>query len=164
MSNEEIIKIAILAVGGQGGAVLTNWLVDVADRGGYAVQSTSVAGVAQRTGATIYYIEMAKRADKEPIFSLSPAEGDVDIVIASELMEAGRAVTRGFVSPSKTTLICSTHRIYAVSEKVIPGDGRTPSLEVMERAKESSTAFIGFDMERVAQHTKTMISSPLLVQ
>ncbi len=33
MSNEEIIKIAILAVGGQGGAVLTNWLVDVADRG-----------------------------------------------------------------------------------------------------------------------------------
>jgi len=45
-----IIKIAVLAVGGQGGGVLTNWIADLATRCGYAVQMTSVAGVAQRTG------------------------------------------------------------------------------------------------------------------
>ena len=55
---DNIIKLAIMAVGGQGGGVLTNWIVDLAEANGYAVQATSVAGVAQRTGATIYYIEM----------------------------------------------------------------------------------------------------------
>jgi indolepyruvate ferredoxin oxidoreductase beta subunit len=48
-----------MAVGGQGGGVLTNWIEALAHRNGYAVQATSVAGVAQRTGATIYYMEMA---------------------------------------------------------------------------------------------------------
>ena len=63
-------------------------------------QSTSVAGVAQRTGATIYYIEMVPDdAGRTPVFALMPAPGDVDIVIAAELMEAGRAIMRGFVTP-----------------------------------------------------------------
>ncbi|MFD2855046.1 2-oxoacid:acceptor oxidoreductase family protein [Seohaeicola zhoushanensis] len=55
---ESIVKLAVMAVGGQGGGVLNGWIVDLAERNGYAVQATSVAGVAQRTGATIYYVEM----------------------------------------------------------------------------------------------------------
>ena len=51
---DQVIKIAITAVGGQGGGVLTNWVETLARSGGYACQATSVAGVAQRTGATIY--------------------------------------------------------------------------------------------------------------
>ncbi len=89
-----IIKLAILAVGGQGGGVLTGWIDDLARAGGYAVQSTSVAGVAQRTGATVYYIEMAPATGRQPVFSLMPAAGDVDIMIAAEMMEAGRAIMR----------------------------------------------------------------------
>ena len=54
----KIIKLAILAVGGQGGGVITDWIVELAERNGWYAQSTSVPGVAQRTGATIYYIEM----------------------------------------------------------------------------------------------------------
>ena len=42
-----IIKLAILAVGGQGGGVLTSWIEDVARAQGYAVQATSVAGVSR---------------------------------------------------------------------------------------------------------------------
>ena len=53
------ISIAILAMGGQGGGVLADWVVALAEAQGWAAQSTSVPGVAQRTGATIYYIEMA---------------------------------------------------------------------------------------------------------
>src|SRR5690606_9485673 len=87
-----IIKIAILAVGGQGGGVLSGWVTDVAQRAGWHVQSTSVAGVAQRTGATIYYVEMMPRdparGDAKPVLSLSPSPGDVDILIAAELAEA----------------------------------------------------------------------------
>jgi indolepyruvate ferredoxin oxidoreductase beta subunit len=78
------ISIAILAMGGQGGGVLADWVVALAEAQGWAAQSTSVPGVAQRTGATIYYIEMAPiRTGAQPIFALMPTPGDVDVVIAS---------------------------------------------------------------------------------
>ena len=48
------ISLLICALGGEGGGVLTSWLVDVARQAGYAAQATSVPGVAQRTGATTY--------------------------------------------------------------------------------------------------------------
>ena len=47
------ITIAVLALGGEGGGVLADWIVDLAQHGGYLAQTTSVPGVAQRTGATI---------------------------------------------------------------------------------------------------------------
>ena len=125
----------MLAVGGQGGGVLADWIIDVAERNGYLAQSTSVAGVAQRTGATIYYVEMCRDAGRLPVFALSPAQGDVDILIAAELMEAGRAIMRGFVTPERTTLIASSHRIAAVSEKIEPGDGRASSEKVHATAE-----------------------------
>ena len=113
----EIFKLAILAVGGQGGGVLTNWIESVARAQGYDVQATSVAGVSQRTGATIYYLEMAPSTGEQPVFALAPSGGDVDVMIAAEMMEVGRCILRGFVTPDKTTLIGSTHRQLAVSGK-----------------------------------------------
>ena len=101
-------------MGGEGGGVLADWIVDLAEHGGYLAQMTSVPGVAQRTGATIYYVELfpkcrdRRRTRGPPVLALTPVPGDVDIVIASELMEAGRAVQRGLVTPDRTTLIAST--------------------------------------------------------
>ena len=157
----DVIKIAILAVGGQGGGVLANWIADLAGRGGHDVQVTSVAGVAQRTGATIYYIEMAPRSARLPVFAQSPAPGDVDILIASELMEAGRSIIRGFVVPDRTTLIASTHRILAVSEKAAPGDGRAPAPIVLEEIKKAALKSVCFDMEAIAARSGSVISSSL---
>jgi indolepyruvate ferredoxin oxidoreductase beta subunit len=120
------ITIAILALGGQGGGVLTDWLVSLGEANGYFVQATSVPGVAQRTGSTVYYLEFFPEDGlngRQPALALMPAPGDVDIVIASELMEAGRAILRGFVTPDRTRLIFSTHRVYAISEKSAPGMG-----------------------------------------
>jgi indolepyruvate ferredoxin oxidoreductase beta subunit len=158
----DVIKLAILAVGGQGGGVLSDWIVEVAEKNGYVAQSTSVAGVAQRTGATIYYVEMAPDTGRLPVFALSPSQGDVDILIAAELMEAGRAIMRGFVTPERTTLIASSHRIAAVSEKIEPGDGRASSPKVVEAAEAASKRFVAFDMERIAAENGTMISASLL--
>lgn len=169
---DAVIKIAIMAVGGQGGGVLTQWIETLARAEGYAVQATSVAGVAQRTGATIYYIEMVdaalsssrsndSSAKKLPVFSLAPAEGDVDILIAAELMEAGRAIMRGFVSPYKTTLIASTHRAHAVSEKMVPGFGISDSEPVIKAAQEHSLRSILLDMESIAVSEGTVISASL---
>ncbi|SFK61874.1 indolepyruvate ferredoxin oxidoreductase beta subunit [Pseudovibrio ascidiaceicola] len=156
-----ITKIAIFAVGGQGGGVLTDWIVNLAEANGYKAQSTSVAGVAQRTGATIYYVEMAPDTGKAPVFSLSPAQGDVDIVICAELMEAGRAVIRGFVTADKTTLIASSHRILAVSEKIVPGKGEQDSDVVLSRLGTASQKLVAFNMEDVAAENGSVISSSL---
>jgi len=160
-----IIKLAILAVGGQGGGVLTNWITDLAQRCGWHVQSTSVAGVAQRTGATIYYVEMMRkdpaRVDASPVLALSPAPGDIDILISAELAEAGRAVLRGFVTQDRTTLIASSHRMLAVSEKIVPGDGRADSATMLKRAEQAARRFIHFDMESMAKQAGSVISASL---
>ncbi len=104
------ITIAILAMGGEGGGVLAEWIVDLAEHAGYIAQMTSVPGVAQRTGATNYYVELFPKTATSsnsgpPVLGVTPVAGYVDIVIASELMEAGRAVQRGLVTPDRTTFI-----------------------------------------------------------
>lgn len=157
-----ILKLAIMAVGGQGGGVLTGWVETVARANGYAVQATSVAGVAQRTGATIYYIEMAPETEHPPVFSLLPAAGDVDVLVAAEMMEAGRAIMRGFVTPDRTTLIASSHRALAVSEKIVPGHGIASADEVMAAIEVAAQRHVVFDMDHIAVENGTVISASLL--
>ncbi|NPD14840.1 indolepyruvate oxidoreductase subunit beta family protein [Xinfangfangia sp. D13-10-4-6] len=158
---KSIIKVAIYAVGGQGGGVLTGWIEDVARSQGFAAQATSVAGVSQRTGATIYYVEMAPKDGGDPVFSLMPAAGDVDVMIAAEWMEAGRAIIRGFVTPDRTTLIASTHRNLAVSEKMVPGDGVADPEAVREAAIQTAKRLLAADYEAVAVKNGSIISSTL---
>ena len=156
------ISIAILAMGGQGGGVLADWVVALAEAQGWAAQSTSVPGVAQRTGATIYYIEMAPiRAAAEPVFALMPTPGDVDVVMASELMEAGRSVLRGLVTPAQTTLITSTHRAFAVAEKEKPGDGVGDPAVVSIATEFAARRLIAFDMEAIAKAEGSVISAAM---
>ncbi len=156
-----IIKLALLAVGGQGGGVLTSWIEDLARANGYAAQATSVAGVAQRTGATVYYVEMAPATHGTPIFSLMPSAGDVDIMVTAELMEAGRAIIRGFVTPDRTTLITSTHRSLAVSEKTVPGDGIANGEEVLAAADIAARRVIAADFDALALAQGSVISASL---
>ena len=156
------ISIAVLAMGGQGGGVLADWIVALAEAQGWAAQSTSVPGVAQRTGATIYYIEMAPiRTGAQPVFALMPTPGDVDIVMASELMEAGRSVLRGLVTPAQTTLIASTHRAFAVAEKETPGDGVGDPAVVSIATEFAAKRLIAFDMEAVAKAEGSVISAAM---
>ena len=160
------IKIAILAMGGEGGGVLSDWIVDLAEHNGFIAQATSVPGVAQRTGATIYYVELfpvaqATKDEPAPVLALMPLAGDVDIVIASELMEAGRAVQRGLVTPDRTLLVCSTHRVFAIAERIALGDGRVDSASLLAHAQNAANRIIGFDMAEMAQQTGSVISAVL---
>jgi indolepyruvate ferredoxin oxidoreductase, beta subunit len=164
---ERPIKLTIAALGGQGGAVLAQWLVEIAKAEGYIAQSTSVPGVAQRTGATVYYLEFfpraaADRVGREPIMALMPVPGDVDCVIAAELAEAGRAIQRGFVTPERTLLISSTHRSYAIAEKSAMGSGATDAGELAELMRCSAKRLILFDMQETAERNHSVISSVLL--
>ncbi|MGE0037756.1 MAG: indolepyruvate oxidoreductase subunit beta family protein [Xanthobacteraceae bacterium] len=160
------ISIAILALGGEGGGVLAEWIVDLAQQGGYLAQSTSIPGVAQRTGATIYYVELfpklaAKTAGRHPVLSLVPMPGDVEIVLASELMEAARAVERGFVTPDRTLLIASTHRVYAMTEKIALGDGRVDPAGLISACRDAANRLVAFDMAGIAEATGSALSAVL---
>ena len=164
---QEPIKLCIAALGGQGGGVLAEWLVEIAESEDYLAQSTSVPGVAQRTGATIYYLEFfprtaAERAGREPIMALMPVPGDVDCVVASELVEAGRAIQRGLVDRERTTLIASSHRSYSIAEKSAMGQGAADSAGLVELARGQAKRLILFDMEAVAEQHRSVISSVLL--
>lgn len=163
------VTLAILAMGGEGGGVLADWIVEVGEQAGWSSQNTSVAGVAQRTGATVYYVELLpppaggvpEGGRTEPILSLFPTPGEVDIVITSELMECGRAVQRGFATPDRTTLITSTNRVYSVDEKIQLGDGRVDSGELFAAAQRAAKLLVAADFARMAEDAGSVISASL---
>ncbi len=165
-SREQPVKIAISAMGGQGGGVLASWIRDLAEAQGYLAQSTSVPGVAQRTGATVYYLEIfpgaeTERVGRKPVLGMTPIIGDVDILIAAELVEAGRAVQKGLVTPDKTTLITTTHRAYTVAEKQHLGDGLSDSTKILDGIRQVAKRCVAFDMEKLANEHDSVISSAL---
>src|SRR5207249_3214377 len=144
------IMILIAALGGEGGGVLTDWIVAAAAQQGFPVQSTSIPGVAQRTGATTYYIELVPVPTRElaahPVLALAPGRGDVGIVLASELLDAGRVIAGGFVTRDRTLLIASTARSYLVVEKMAMGDGRYDNARVIAAVKQHAQAHLLLDM------------------
>jgi indolepyruvate ferredoxin oxidoreductase, beta subunit len=163
---ERPITILVAALGGEGGGVMADWLMEAATRSGFPAQATSIPGVAQRTGATTYYLEIypARRdtlGGKEPVLSLTPSPANVDVMVASELIEAGRAMQNGYVSPDRTTLIASTHRIYATVEKMQMADGRFESDRVIEAAAQMARKAVLFDMRKLAQESGTVINAVL---
>jgi len=163
---ERSITLLVAALGGEGGGVMADWLVEAATQCGFPAQSTSIPGVAQRTGATTYYLEIypAKRerlGGREPVMSLTPNPGNVDVMVASELMEAGRAMQNGYVSPERTTLIASTHRVYATSEKMQMADGRFDSERVLRAAEGLAKKAVLADLRELARQSGTVINAVL---
>ena len=165
-SSPQPIKIVIVALGGEGGGVLADWIVDLGEANGFIAQSTSVPGVAQRTGATIYYVELfpgtpTEASGRRPVLALMPTPGDVDVVLASELMEAGRAVQRGLVTADRTTLVASTHRVYSIAEKSAMGDGRVDSAALLRETRAAARRAVCFDMAATAEASGSVISAVL---
>ena len=163
MTTERNLSLVIGALGGEGGGVLADWIVETAHGAGYPVQATSIPGVAQRTGATTYYIELfplqrAALNGREPVMCLAPAAGQVDVLLYSELVETARAIQTGLVS-KRTTLIASTHRVYLTAEKMQMGDGRFDSGRAISAARAAAKSTILFDMEAETIAAGTVISA-----
>jgi indolepyruvate ferredoxin oxidoreductase beta subunit len=167
MTTPRPIAMLIAALGGEGGGVLTDWIVSAASAQGFPVQSTSIPGVAQRTGATTYYIEIMPATagalgGRRPVLALTPSAGDVDIVLASELMEGARAIGNGFVTPDRTALIASTHRSYAIAERMAMADGRYDTGRLTKAIETHARQRLLFDMAAVAKDTGAMINAVML--
>jgi indolepyruvate ferredoxin oxidoreductase beta subunit len=167
MTSPRPITLLIAALGGEGGGVLTGWIVAAAEAAGYPVQSTSIPGVAQRTGATTYYIEILPVQTRElngkrPVLALTPGVGDIDIAVASELLEAGRTVASGFVTPDRTTLIGSLSRFYAMDEKIAMGDGRFDQDKLIAIVKDNARDSLLIDMQQLAEQSRSIVSAVML--
>ena len=158
------LSILVCALGGEGGGVLAEWLVATATRCGYAAQSTSIPGVAQRTGATTYYIEIARVPSNAPgfampAFSLYAVPGALDLLIASEPLEAARQVAAGFVTPDRTRVIASSERTLTTFEKMQPADGRADDEQVLALLRDYSQSLDVVDMTHMARSERTVLSA-----
>ena len=166
MSEPRIISLLVPAVGGQGGGVLAEWVVEAALGDGYLVQSTSIPGVAQRTGSTSYYMELfadgSQGSAATPVFSLYPVPGALDVLLAPELLEVGRAIELGFPSPARTTIIASSHRLYSIHEKIVTGRGIYPAEDLVTAARAFSRTLISFDALALAREHGTEANAVLL--
>jgi indolepyruvate ferredoxin oxidoreductase beta subunit len=157
------ITILVGALGGDGGGVLCDWIVSAAQSEGLGVQATQIPGVAQRTGATTYYLEVSPARGAAPsVLALNPAIGEVDVALATELLEAGRMIFNGFVTPDRTTLIASTHRVLAIGERMAMGDGSFDVGRLLRAVKERSKEQILFDMDQAAEESGGVINAVLL--
>ena len=157
------VTILIGALGGDGGGVLCDWIVSAAQSRGLGVQATQIPGVAQRTGATTYYVEVTPPgAAPSSVLALNPAIGEVDVALATELLEAGRMIFNGFVTPDRTTLIASTHRVLAIGERMAMGDGSFDVGRLLRAVKERSREQILFDMDQAAEESGGVINAVLL--
>ena len=157
------VTILIGALGGDGGGVLCDWIVAAAQSQGLGVQATQIPGVAQRTGATTYYLEvMPSPGQRASVLALNPAIGEVDVALATELLEAGRMIFNGFVTPDRTTLIASTHRVLAIGERMAMGDGSFDVGRLLRAVKERSRTQILFDMDQAAEESGGVINAVLM--
>ncbi len=154
----ERLRLLIAALGGQGGGVLTEWIVHAARGEGRTVQATSTPGVSQRTGGTTYYVEIASGVGPlPPVLALTPLPGRVDVLVCAELLETARMLERGMSTPTRTTIIASTHRIYTTREKMHVDDGRFDGNRIVDAIHALARHAILFDMESVgAQHGATI--------
>lgn len=162
--NDRAFSILLCALGGEGGGVLANWLVEVARECGHAVQGTSIPGVAQRTGATTYYIEvfprpMTELGGRTPVFGLYAVPGAVDLLVGSELLEVVRQAGNGMVSPDRTTVIASTRRTLTTTEKMPLADGRVATPALVDLLRAHARTLDLFDMTELAQRNGTVISA-----
>ncbi len=166
VEESKAVKILICAMGGEGGGVLMNWIVNAAWAKGYPVQATSVPGVAQRTGATTYYIEMLPEAlppgAPRPVFALIPTAGEVDVLVATEAAEAARAASNGLITPDRTHLIASTSRAYLMPEKMAMTDGRIEDDKISAVLDKSAHKLLLFDANAAAKDAGAIVNAVML--
>ncbi|WP_066273472.1 indolepyruvate oxidoreductase subunit beta family protein [Hydrogenophaga palleronii] len=158
------ISLLLCALGGEGGGILTDWLVETARQAGYPAQATSIPGVAQRTGATTYYLEIfplpfADLGGRRPVFGLNPLPGRLDALVSSELLETGRQITNGLASSEHTLVISSSARALTTGEKMVMGDGRRDAAELLTLVNTHSRARHVLDMAALTKQAGTVVSA-----
>lgn len=160
----EPVRLLIAALGGEGGGVLVDWITRAALAAGLHASRTSIPGVAQRTGATTYYLEVMERQadDPPPVLGLNAAPGRVDVFLGSELLEAARRAEAGFVTPDRTLAIVARRRAYTIAERSAPGDGRLRDEALEEAIRATARDARIEDFQALAEEAGAPLNAVLL--
>jgi len=85
MDNNMVTNILIVGVGGQGTILASRILSYLAQESGHDVKVSEIHGMAQRGGSVVTQVRMG-----EKVYSPLIAEGQADMILAFELLEALR--------------------------------------------------------------------------
>lgn len=145
--------------------MLSGWLVAAARAAGLVAQATSIPGVAQRTGATTYYLEILPQPappGTQPVLGLNPLPGRLDLLVSSELLETVRQIGNGMVSAGRTKVITNSKRVLTTNEKMVPGDGRVDDSHLKTVIAKFSRTHHLVDMSDLTREARTVISAVML--
>ncbi len=82
-------NVMIVGVGGQGSLLASKLLGHVVMQAGYDVKVSEVHGMSQRGGSVVTYVKYSDEKVWSPVIN----EGEADIIISFELLEAARWVS-----------------------------------------------------------------------
>jgi indolepyruvate ferredoxin oxidoreductase beta subunit len=163
-ASREPTRILVAALGGEGGGVLADWIARAAIEAGLHATRTSIPGVAQRTGATTYYVEVmpAQPGDPPPVLGLNAAPGRVDVFLGTELLEAARRAEGGFLTCDRTLALVAHRRAYTVTEKSEGGDGRMDEARLAQAVRETAREAVIADYDALARQTGAALNAVML--
>ncbi|HIS76186.1 MAG TPA: indolepyruvate oxidoreductase subunit beta [Candidatus Merdivicinus excrementipullorum] len=92
-------SIMIVGVGGQGSLLASKMLGHVVMQAGYDVKVSEVHGMSQRGGSVVTYVKYSDEKVWSPVIN----EGEADIIISFELLEAARWV--GFLKKDGAVVV-----------------------------------------------------------
>ena len=121
-----MFNIVIVGVGGQGTLLASKILGQLGVNNGYDVRVSEVHGMSQRGGSVVTYVRMSNDA---PLYSSIVEQGQADVVLAFEDLEALRATP--YMKPDGTMII-NTQQILPMP--VITGTAKYPD-DCLERVR-----------------------------
>ncbi|MBR5713467.1 MAG: indolepyruvate oxidoreductase subunit beta [Clostridia bacterium] len=121
-----MFNIVIVGVGGQGTLLASKILGQLAMNNGYDVRVSEVHGMSQRGGSVVTYVRIS---NDKPLYSSIVEQGQADVVLAFENLEAVRAIP---YMKDGGTMIINTQEILPMP--VITGAAEYPA-NCLERAR-----------------------------
>ena len=106
----------VCALGGEGGGVLAEWLVETATRAAATARRARRSPASRSAPARRPTTSRSSRVpDREldgrrPVFSLNPVPGAIDLLVSSELLETVRQIGNGMATRERTQVVSSTSR------------------------------------------------------
>ncbi len=133
-------NIMIVGVGGQGSLLASRILGAAATAAGYAVKISEVHGMSQRGGSVVTYVRYGEEVNSPVI-----CEGEADVILSFELLEAARWLP--FLRPGGT-LITATQEINPMP--VITGAAAYPE-DLVHKIRDLGVNIIAEDAAAIAQ-------------
>ncbi len=137
MNKKRSLRVLIATVGGQGGGVLSDWLIHGLLNANWNAASIGLLGLSQRAGTVTYYCEASSDKEEKIVTSMFAMPGDVNLFIGQELLELGRLLSAGYASDD-CVIIGNLGRTYTTLEKMPSENGVYDSSIITNAAEKLS--------------------------